>query len=74
MPGTGWRSFLLRLLLANAVMAIAILLMSVPMTQWLAETLHQRIWRLMELFAVAGVVYFLALAACGMRLQDFRRH
>lgn len=73
-PGTGWRSFLLRLLLANTAMAIAILLMSVPMTQWLAETLHQRIWRLMELFAVAGVVYFAALAACGMRLQDFRRH
>jgi putative peptidoglycan lipid II flippase len=74
LPGAGWKSFLLRMLLANGAMAAVLLLLSVPLTQWLAETMHQRALRLAELIAAAAVVYFAMLALCGIRLKDFRRH
>lgn len=73
-PGAGWKVFFLRMLLANGAMAAVVLLMSVPLTQWLAETMHQRALRLAELITAAVVVYFAMLALCGIRLKDFRRH
>ncbi|MGH8539823.1 MAG: murein biosynthesis integral membrane protein MurJ [Stenotrophobium sp.] len=73
-PGSGWQPFLLRLLAANLAMSAILLLMSAPLAQWLAESMHQRVVRLLELIAASAVVYFAVLAASGMRLQDFRRH
>jgi putative peptidoglycan lipid II flippase len=71
-PGEGWRSFLLRIVLANAAMSLLLLALSGSLDTWIALNAVQRAWRLGWLIAAAIVVYFGALYALGLRPQDFR--
>lgn len=69
----GWVVFVLRLLVANALMAAFLLWLNEPWRQWLDWPLMQRIgW--MALLTLGGMaVYFAGLWLAGMRLRHFRR-
>ncbi len=68
----GWLSFLVRVVLANAAMAICLLLLARPLAWWLEMGLGGRsLW--LALNVVTGVVvYFGVLWVLGIRLAAFR--
>lgn len=68
----GWLSFLVRVVLANAAMAICLLLLTRPLAWWLEMGLGGRsLW--LALNVVTGVVvYFGVLWVLGIRLATFR--
>jgi putative peptidoglycan lipid II flippase len=74
LPGTQWRVFWIRLLLASTAMTLVTWLLNAPLETWLAQPMKLRVLHLSEIVAAAAFVYFGVLLACGMRLQDFRRH
>jgi len=73
-PGTGWRSFILRALPAQAVLA-ALLLFAGNRIDWVALGAQPglRILWLAGLLTAAAGAYFLTLAICGFRPSDFTR-
>ncbi|NWO04673.1 MAG: murein biosynthesis integral membrane protein MurJ [Alteromonadaceae bacterium] len=69
----GWPKFLLQLAAANGALAAVVLWLNVPVADWLALGGWQRATE-MSVLVVAGVVaYFLALAAVGVRVRQFRQ-
>ena len=68
----GWGVYGLRLLLANAAMAAAVLALAGDLDGWLAAGEWARGGRMLGLVAVAMVVYFGVLAASGLRVRHFR--
>lgn len=73
-PQPGWWLFLFRVLLALAVFGVALWIFNLRF-DWIA--LQSEPWlragALGMLIAVGMVIYFLTLAATGMRLHDFKR-
>ncbi|MCW8884141.1 MAG: murein biosynthesis integral membrane protein MurJ [Motiliproteus sp.] len=68
----GWLLFLLRLLVANGLMVLALFYFSASADQWLAWGLWPRVWNL-TLLCVGGVaVYFFVLILAGVRLSHLR--
>ncbi|EOS96667.1 murein biosynthesis integral membrane protein MurJ [Erwinia tracheiphila] len=72
-PQPGWFSFLLRLGLAVAVMAAALLGLLWFMPDWAQGSMLWRLMRLAVVCAVGGAVYFAVLALLGFRVRDFSR-
>jgi putative peptidoglycan lipid II flippase len=72
-PQPGWLGFLLRLLLAVAIMAAALFGMLYWMPVWEQGNMLWRLLRLALVCAVGGGAYFLALGLMGFRLRDYAR-
>jgi putative peptidoglycan lipid II flippase len=68
----GWQKFLLRLAIANVLMAGILCLLKGDMAVWSAWHGLQRAWHLTELVALAVVSYISCLYLTGMRLNDLR--
>lgn len=73
-PQPGWGRFLLRLLLANAVMALALLAGLQVAPDFTVVDKWQRLGWLVTLVVGGASVYALAMLALGFRLRDFREH
>ncbi len=72
-PQPGWMGFLLRLFIAVAVMAAALLGMLQVMPAWEEGEMAWRLVRLAAVCAVGGGAYFVVLGALGFRPRDFAR-
>lgn len=68
----GWSRFLLRLLLANALLAVVLYGLAGNLHQWFVATWPWRFGHLLELAIVGMAVYVFSLWLMGMRWQDFR--
>ena len=74
-PDPGWLSFLARVLIACAVMALVLHYGVAAMTQWEAWGLRQRAVQLLLWVAIGGGIYFLSLILLGVKpAQMFMRH
>lgn len=74
LPQPGWLIFFIRLAIANAAMAIFLLLTTARLTKWLDMSWESRIIHLAPLLAGAGLIYIACLLLVGMRWQDFQPH
>ncbi|NDL62577.1 murein biosynthesis integral membrane protein MurJ [Acerihabitans arboris] len=72
-PQPGWLPFMVRLIIAVAVMAAALLGMLWVMPDWAQGSMLARLLRLALVVAVGVVAYFTTLAALGFRIRDFAR-
>lgn len=72
-PRPGWPRFLLRVLVATALLAAVLALGAGPASLWLDATLFERVGRLAVLVAAGAAAYFGALALLGFRVSDFSR-
>ena len=72
-PQPGWKSFLLRLVIAVLVMAAALVGMLYVMPEWSLGTMPYRLLRLMAVVGVGVVAYFATLALLGFKLKEFAR-
>ncbi|MDG2154827.1 MAG: murein biosynthesis integral membrane protein MurJ [Gammaproteobacteria bacterium] len=68
----GWRRLLLRLLLANALMAMLLLEFAPPLSEWYEVSAATRAWWLGVLVLGGAVAYLAALFAIGLRISDLR--
>ena len=69
----GWVSFLVRLMCANAVMSVFLVLYAGDWLQWLDWGTWQRIAQMAILCFGGMALYLLTLLVLGMRPADFRR-
>ncbi|SIT70205.1 putative peptidoglycan lipid II flippase [Ectothiorhodosinus mongolicus] len=67
----GWRSFLLRILTANALLVGLLLWMLPDVTLWSQWLAPQRLTQLLLLIAAGALTYILALLALGLRPRQF---
>ncbi|SFF66139.1 putative peptidoglycan lipid II flippase [Fontimonas thermophila] len=72
-PQPGWPAFALRLLTANAAMALLLVGLSGTLETWLALGVHARGVRLAAIVVTAAAVYFGCLWLVGLRPAHFRR-
>lgn len=69
---SGWRAYSIRLILATAVMAVVIVLVSPEGAEWARWSWQQRCWE-MAIVCIAGfVAYALGHLALGTRMQHLR--
>lgn len=69
-PRDGWKLFVIRLAIANSILAIWLWVGGGDINEWLT---HHALWRLSHLaflLITAVVIYFIALWITGIRLQD----
>lgn len=71
-PEAGWRSFLLRLLLANLAMAAVLLSILHYWPSWNEWLWWQRAWRMGALVTAGGATYGVILLVSGLRPRHFR--
>lgn len=69
-PEPGWKGLLLRLLLANTLLALVLWLGAGDLSLWLQSSGPARVGRLCILMAVGMAVYIAALWISGLRWQD----
>lgn len=69
-PRAGWKFFALRLLFANLVLALWLVLGSGELTTWLSQSASWRLTHLFGLLISAVVIYFAALWLSGIRVHD----
>ncbi|MGB0955077.1 MAG: murein biosynthesis integral membrane protein MurJ [Panacagrimonas sp.] len=72
LPRAGWGVFALRVLLANAAMALVLWWVNQPLDWWIAAAMEQRASQLLGVVAAAAASYFLVLWVSGVRLHQFR--
>jgi putative peptidoglycan lipid II flippase len=72
-PAPGWSGFGLRLLLANAVMALVALGVAGPLDAWIAAPRTTRWLHLGGVIAAAAFAYFATLALAGLKPAHLRR-
>ena len=72
-PQAGWTGFLLRLLIAVAVMSAVLFGLMQLLPSWSEGQMWQRLLRLGGLVATGVLVYFASLFLLGFRLRDFNR-
>lgn len=70
----GWAAFALRVLLANLVMSVFLVVLAGSWLEWLDRSGWQRAGHLAVLCLGGMALYFASLWLCGMRLAQFRRH
>jgi putative peptidoglycan lipid II flippase len=66
-PGAGWRGFLIRVLIANLLLGLALWLARGDLIDWVSYATGERIWRLAVLLSSGVVVYLLGLLALGLK-------
>ena len=72
-PQPGWYAFMLRLIVAVAVMAGTLWGLMQVMPAWEEGNMLWRLLRLAGICAAGGAAYFMMLALMGFRLSDFAR-
>ena len=72
-PQPGWPAFVLKLVLAMAVMGLALRFSMGQESQWLQHGTLERIIHLSWLVALGMTTYFATLWVLGFRLRDFKR-
>ncbi|MGK9171651.1 murein biosynthesis integral membrane protein MurJ [Yokenella regensburgei] len=72
-PQPGWRSFLVRLLVAVLVMSAALVGMLFIMPEWADGNMAHRLMRLSAVVIAGVVAYFATLALLGFRVSEFAR-
>ncbi|MXS20737.1 murein biosynthesis integral membrane protein MurJ [Pseudomonas oryzihabitans] len=72
-PQAGWTGFLLRLLIAVAVMSAVLFGLMQLLPSWSEGLMWQRLLRLGGLVAAGILAYFASLFLLGFRLRDFNR-
>ncbi|WP_288448780.1 murein biosynthesis integral membrane protein MurJ [uncultured Pseudomonas sp.] len=72
-PQAGWTSFLLRLLIAVAVMTAVLFGLMQLLPSWSEGLMWQRLLRLGGLVAAGVLAYFASLFLLGFRVRDFNR-
>ncbi|MBC9071579.1 murein biosynthesis integral membrane protein MurJ [Thauera sp. CAU 1555] len=72
-PQAGWTRFLVRLLVALAVMGIVLWFAAGADQLWVEQGGFARILHLAGVVAAGAIAYFATLFALGFRLKDFRR-
>jgi Uncharacterized membrane protein, putative virulence factor len=73
-PRSGWWTYGLRILLANAVMAVLLWWMAGSLPSWTVLEALPRALRMAEVIAAAVVTYFAVLALSGLRPHHLRHH
>lgn len=72
-PSAGWPLFLVRLVAACVVMAILLLWLNAPSSDWFAWSWKKRVVE-MSILVLAGIaVFFLSLGLLGMRPKHFKQ-
>ena len=71
-PRAGWGLLLIRILFANAVMAVLLIWLGNDLHDWLAATPWHRAGRLAFCIVAAAAAYFAALFLAGTRLRHLR--
>lgn len=71
-PSAGWGRYLLRLLLATAVMGVLLVVLAGPVEAWGGMVLRERAFRLAGVISAAVVGYFGTLALIGLRPAHLR--
>jgi len=69
---SGWKAMVLRMLLANAALAMVLILLVGSPLQWLEYDLWQRVTQMTILVVGGGLVYVLMLAVTGLRMHHLR--
>ena len=72
-PRPGWGRFVVRVLVAVALLASVLALGAGPASLWLQASLAERVGRLAVIVAAGAAAYFGALALLGFRPSDFSR-
>ena len=72
-PQPGWTAFIIKLLVAMAVMGLALWFGIGSEQDWLAAGTVGRVLRLTALVVLGAGAYFVTLWGLGFRLKDFRR-
>lgn len=72
-PQAGWTGFLLRLLIAVAVMTAVLVGLMQLLPSWSEGLMWQRLLRLAGLVAAGVLAYFASLFLLGFRVRDFNR-
>lgn len=72
-PQAGWTGFLLRLLIAVAVMTAVLVGLMQLLPSWSEGLMWQRLLRLGGLVALGVLAYFASLFLLGFRVRDFNR-
>jgi putative peptidoglycan lipid II flippase len=73
-PQPGWGKFLLKLLAAVGLMALALWFAVGEAKVWMTATAPLRLARLGGLVLMGAAIYFAALWLLGFRMRDFSRH
>jgi putative peptidoglycan lipid II flippase len=68
----GWGAFMLRMLIANAVMIAVLLWMERPVEWWIDAGTFDRILQLGGVIIAGAAAYFVTLPVLGLRLSQFR--
>lgn len=71
-PQPGWRALFPKLLLANGIMGVMLLLWAGDITTWMSWHAAQRAWHLAAWVSTAILVYFGALHLMGIRIGQLR--
>jgi putative peptidoglycan lipid II flippase len=71
-PSSVWPKFLLRVVLANAAMALTLFLLSGRMEDWAVMPVLERVVRCVAGIVAGAGVYFAVLYAAGLRYRDLR--
>jgi putative peptidoglycan lipid II flippase len=69
----GWMVFVMRLILANALMAAYLVMMSSNWQAWLSWSVFERVGQLAVLVLGGMVTYVVVLIVAGMRWRDIYR-
>ena len=72
-PQPGWLVFLVKIIIALAVMGLVLWSATGSDTSWLQSTTYERAIRLSWIIAAGAASYFAALWALGFRIKDFVR-
>jgi len=72
-PQPGWGRFLLRLMIAVAIMAAVLTGVMYLMPEWSQGDMPMRILRLMGVVVTGAVAYFATLALLGFKVKEFAR-
>jgi len=68
-PLEGWRGFLLKVLIANGLMALVLSMGAGDLAEWQVWVAGERIWRLIALLVGGGAIYLVSLWALGLRWE-----
>ena len=73
-PAAGWPALLIRIVVANSVMAAVLWWMGGDLQSWLDAGTADRAWRCALCVGAGGAAYFLALFALGTRIRHLAAH
>ncbi len=71
-PKPHWRVLMLRIVVANVVMAILLWQLAGPLNRWLIWTIGQRSWHLAGIIVLAVIVYVVVLMLSGLRFRHLK--